>query len=583
MNRGTHPRYTFYQSGSSPASNSASTSSTMNTNTTSTGNTGNGIGESNANGNSQANGEEQQHPTVDDLTSPTALRKLVLNYLLHHCYVDAAHAFINGGIDSGTEENGSAQESAVEASSSASGSTHPSSRSQHPLSAPPLSRLDSQMEVESDSQLATAEDPDDTMRGDSGSTTAVDKDEEMRDDDPRPTFSAPEAKRLGPPADEWSSIDLHQVRQRQEIRDHILAGRIRQATELLHEHFPAVLSIESSTPAGEASSSTNAPTPPTRVSETLSSSSNSLSSTSLAPHLLYKSSTSTIPAASGSGSKSQGPASTTAYALPSGPTSLEAEHLSLNLQIQAFIESIRAANAPQTPIQNGNGTFSNGISNGAASNGANGANGANLPSSPVPSHPHIAPLAANAATISRSASPAPSSVSSASSSASYRSGMPPALHSALGSAQLLYAAIQKLKNGPHKDLYRRELESVTAMLAYKDLERSPVRKYLDVKRRKLLADQINSAIMLRSGRPSQPLIDSAVRQTTFVWSQLHNEQVAVPQDHPVYSMRGPPGSSILNIAPYGSTTAWTSAAESERKGKGKVPSTFHLPNFLAEG
>lgn len=75
--------------------------------------------------------------------------------------------------------------------------------------------------------------------------------------------------------------------------------------------------------------------------------------------------------------------------------------------------------------------------------------------------------------------------------------MPTALQSALGNAQLLYASVQRLRNGPYKELYKKELESVTAILAYKDLERSPLKKYLDVKRRKSLADQINSAIMCK--------------------------------------------------------------------------------------
>lgn len=73
--------------------------------------------------------------------------------------------------------------------------------------------------------------------------------------------------------------------------------------------------------------------------------------------------------------------------------------------------------------------------------------------------------------------------------------MSPALFSAYGSARLLCGAIERLKEGPPKALYRKEAELVTAMLAYPDVDRSPLRKYLDVKRRKLLADQINSAIV----------------------------------------------------------------------------------------
>lgn len=146
-------------------------------------------------------------------------------------------------------------------------------------------------------------------------------------------------------------------------------------------------------------------------------------------------------------------------------------------------------------------------------------------------------------------------------------------------------------------MYLKELENVTALLAYTDLERSPVRKYLDQTRRAALAEQINSAIMceshvcllvqnappapstfgvnvdltssaafshlsVRTDRPSQPLIESAVRQTTFVWSQLHNEKVPVPQGHPLLSSNGAP------------TDIFDSSAGSSRKG-GKVSAALY--------
>jgi hypothetical protein len=114
------------------------------------------------------------------LTAPTALRKLVLNYLIHHCYTDTAQAFAHDGIytsstRSGGESSLAPSDQAAVASMTkkakngsylvASGSTAPGSRSHtrhstqqfaHPLSAPPLSREDSNMEIEVDSLLSLA-------------------------------------------------------------------------------------------------------------------------------------------------------------------------------------------------------------------------------------------------------------------------------------------------------------------------------------------------------------------------------------------------------------------------------------------
>lgn len=133
--------------------------------------------------------DEQQLSTADrieELTSPTALRKLVLNYLLHHCYIDTAHAFARDGAATPTastegllaeleQERETARGEAAAAtpvpsvgysSAPLSGSTGGStpraggsglgSRGTHPLSAPPLSRQDSSMEVEGDHLLAPA-------------------------------------------------------------------------------------------------------------------------------------------------------------------------------------------------------------------------------------------------------------------------------------------------------------------------------------------------------------------------------------------------------------------------------------------
>lgn len=85
-------------------------------------------------------------------------------------------------------------------------------------------------------------------------------------------------------------------------------------------------------------------------------------------------------------------------------------------------------------------------------------------------------------------------------------------------------------------MYLKELEQVTALLAYTDVEHSPVRRFLHRSRKVALAEQVNSAILLRSGKPSQPLIEVAVRQTTLLWFHLQAEEVQVPIGHPVFGL-----------------------------------------------
>lgn len=159
----------------------------------------------------------------------------------------------------------------------------------------------------------------------------------------------------------------------------------------------------------------------------------------------------------------------------------------LNLQIQAFIESVRAASTSSNPS----------LSLAVNSVGLRAG-----------SHTFATSTAGINSAVSRSASPAPSSASSTGSatSANGLSGSAhsngsaafsnPVLHAALVHAQSLHANVQKLP-GYWRAMYLKELESVTALLAYTDLERSPVRKYLDQSRRVALAEQINSAIMCK--------------------------------------------------------------------------------------
>lgn len=482
--------------------------------------------------------EENAEQVASQLTSPTALRKLVMNYLVHHCYSDTAQAFADDGTLTSPLSSSAVDRSSITPSSS-HGTTLPKHSAKpsasHPLSAPPLSRQDSSMEVEVDSHLSLA-------RGDSPSERVG-----------QSSGSSPSQVDERGSHGELSTDEMHNLRIRKEIREHILSGRIRQSIDLCNRYFPAVLT-------GDGTSS---------LSSVERESKGNTSKSIKVPEK----------------GKDQ---ESTRRILPSNPTSLDPAHLSLNLQIQAFIENVRTASTASmtttSPLV-------------AANSSPQG-----TPAMPsmytVASTPGIAQ-----ATLSRSASPAPSSSSSSAASINSTNGMSgsahsnggsstlvnPVLQSALRHAQAILGEVQKLPEY-WRAMYLKELESVTVMLAYTDLERSPVRKYLDQNRRVALAEQINSAIMFRTGMPSQPLIESAVRQTTFCWSTLAQENIALPPDHPFFSsgtasMLGPKESSLdvshgSNIGGVQSSTG--AAAASATKNKGKALPAWDLHTFLRE-
>ncbi|MCO5598779.1 hypothetical protein L7F22_052878 [Adiantum nelumboides] len=453
--------------------------------------------------------------SVAEITAPTAMRKLVLNYLIHHCYVDTAQAFADDGISSSTQM-GNVDEAGPSkgmmnkvhnSSNGKSGGGHSRSSSRqnggssaHPLSAPPLSHDDSSMEVEIDGLLSLAGD------------TSTEK---------GPTRTGNE---------ELSAEDIRSIKARKAIKDCIINGRIKQAVELCNKHFPTVL---------------NGP----------------------------------VQTVQDNGKKN---ATEVERILPANPTSLDPAHLSLNLQIQSFIECVRAASV------NSATSFTPSI---PARNSHQGTSAMPNMHSVVSNTPGIAAAAA----ISRSASPAPSSVSSAGSitsgngmSASINSNggsstaNDPNLLGALQGAQKLWSDVQKLP-AYWRAMYLKELESVTSMLAYRDLLKSPVSKYLDQSRRVALAEQINSAIMLRTGKPSQPLIESAVRQTTFCWQTLANEKVVLPANHWVFSNGSVVGSDGFEGGVSTAVSTGVNPSNIERAKKaGKTLPSWDLHGFLQE-
>ena len=135
-------------------------------------------------------------------------------------------------------------------------------------------------------------------------------------------------------------------------------------------------------------------------------------------------------------------------------------HLGLDLQIQAFIERVRAVSAA---------SFS-------AINLAD--------SPPTVTAALLAPGVVSA-----------DSPTSASSTSSHTSTATLALAPALQLAQMLHTQAQALPVPADRARYIKELENVSGLMAYRDPETSPVNRFLDHGRRHDLAQRLDAAIL----------------------------------------------------------------------------------------
>jgi len=218
-----------------------------------------------------------------------------------------------------------------------------------------------------------------------------------------------------------SEATLRQVEMREEIQEQILAGRVDDATELLQRYFPSVLAEQNHTYGN-----------PEQVRGTST------------DHLEYLS-----------------------------QTSIEPQHLNLNLRILAFSEACRTV-------------------------------------------PLVYPLkkGSSLATVVAQPVPLPHDEEDESMNLEQQTAL-------LTRAQKLYALANALQHPVDRNTYMRELENVGGLLAYKVPETSSIAKYLTLERREAVADQINRAILKRTGQASTSSLELITRYTYALWSQAH--------------------------------------------------------------
>jgi len=95
----------------------------------------------------------------------------------------------------------------------------------------------------------------------------------------------------------------------------------------------------------------------------------------------------------------------------------------------------------------------------------------------------------------------------------------------LAKAKKLHVLVSMLPNPAERAAYTQELRNVAGLLAYPDPESSPVANYLSQERREAVANQINTAILYRTGLPAISRLEMSTRYTSTLWSFLHDFHV----------------------------------------------------------
>ncbi|KAJ7097844.1 lish motif-containing protein, partial [Mycena belliarum] len=106
----------------------------------------------------------------------------------------------------------------------------------------------------------------------------------------------------------------------------------------------------------------------------------------------------------------------------------------------------------------------------------------------------------------------------------------------LSKAKKLQVLVSMLPNPNERATYAQELRNVAGLLAYPDPQTSPVAKYLSQERREAVANQINTAILYRTGFPAISQLELSTRYTSTLWSFLHDFHVKPRPGGPVPPM-----------------------------------------------
>lgn len=152
-------------------------------------------------------------------------------------------------------------------------------------------------------------------------------------------------------------------------------------------------------------------------------------------------------------------------------------------------------------------------------------------------------------------------------------------------AQSLYSEANRLPDANDRALYLSELAQVGGLLAYPVPEGTPMATYMTPERREAIADQIESAILYRTGQPVIARLELAARQTSVTWSILNEQKVKPPPPSAWPAGLTPPGfskmpHSVLNKGSNGEATSGGMKKAGSDNDTAEVLGPFDLHAFL---
>lgn len=529
-------------------------------------------------------------------TDHSELRRLVLDYLCHQCFVDTAAAFAREAPVNGTVED-KEWKNTNEASlngTSAQTSKVGNSNGVAPIHLPvPLKDnvvertvrfdTDDDGDAEMGDLTATTLNPMDEPQSEIGHPTGLDHSANGRDNSARNGVkdSSDQVMLDGPAVapvtsisetyPDWTASDIHNTQLRLLIKDNITSGRLKEAIGLIDLYFPAVLgpsalsklhttSLSASTTASNTSAIKSSKAPRQKPARVMFNVSRPLGGPTPKPPPIgsrqpsYSSAQShpTRPRQTTSWSSSfkepeagllagRNNTSSNAEEFPHAMfSSLQPAHIALNLQIQYFVELVRnsslASSNPSSAPENEHVTSS------SATNGATTANFMSSDNHTSPGEGNSGgsmnrPFSANNNQYLNKTNDLATSIGALSddTSTSSSSTMSSRTHSialSLPHARSLFCYVQTLPKPNERAIFVKELESVSGLLAYVDPWNSPIKRYLDQSRRDMLAEIVNAAILVHLGRSPTPILKMIAQQTSFTWSTLNETGERIPCPKP---------------------------------------------------
>jgi len=135
--------------------------------------------------------------------------------------------------------------------------------------------------------------------------------------------------------------------------------------------------------------------------------------------------------------------------------------------------------------------------------------------------------------------------------------------------QKLYALLDQISNPAEKELYAQELVNVGALLAYPEPENSPLARYLSMERREAVAEQINRAILVRTGQSPTSKIEVGTRHATVLWALANEMKIKVR-----------PGTLVPPTSPARTPTPPIQPKQGAESEQRQIVPSFNLQTFL---